>query len=451
MNVPDEPFLHSLACPFESTWGYLNKLMWLRAATLHATLKELEGPPSRWWFRWYTGGQNFCLYRPGSACSPGGYAQVPAPDVPLSQALVAHTVQAQLGCGATVVGLFNSSLRVCRSCLSRGYHCILHQFSGCARCVIDGGELLTTCPRCRGPLGEFAPRNIGEAFRCRHCGVSWLRPADQLPSLTRGQRSQLRQRLSAPMNWLRGVYRLPTIRSGLPFWPIAGTWVDEASIKAIVLTSAGAPQQFRRCMNALPVSLRAVPEDVATAEWIVRYSDSALCRRIEHLQRLREKADSRLFASLGSHRRCVQDMAGHIRVSHVSGGQRVFLDAQGCALGQAWWLFRLHFECALRVQCRGWYIYDDSVNASDALVERMVGFFHACFLAVRVCSGSVQAPEHVRHAFAEHFLVLGGSTWLLDEREYGVTGVPRTRLLYFDPAKIRAYRHRRRGLTDRAV
>lgn len=426
-------------------------MIWLRAGTLHTALWELEGPPSRWYYHWYAGGRCYCLYQPGGARGFGSYGLVRPPELPLSQALVAHTVQAQLGCSADVVRLFRDSLRVCRTCLSRGYHCILHQLAGCARCVVDGGDLQSVCPRCREPLGEFAPRNMDEAFRCRRCGASWLRPADHVPRLTHAQYSHVQVQLDPLIRWLRHVDPLLPAHSGPPFWPNAGEWLDETAVTAIALTARGAPPRLRRSMSPLPASLRVVPEDLTSVEWLCSYSDSGLSRRLEHLQRLRVLTEGRLLASLGGHQQCVQAMAGHVRVTHVSDGQRVFLDTQGCALGQAWWLFRLHFECALRGQGRGWYTYDDPAGASEALAARMESFFHACFLAVRVCIGTVRAPAEVRHAFAERFLMLGNVDWLVDERPNGANGTRQSRLLYVDPEQIRAYRHRRARTTGRAT
>lgn len=93
-----------------------------------------------------------------------------------------------------------ANLAWCPSCLSTGYHSVVHQRSGQQRCPIHSGQLHRHCARC-GQASTFRldAQLLEAAFRCRHCQtllcsgacVRWsgkfrLRPAQRM-AITRAR------------------------------------------------------------------------------------------------------------------------------------------------------------------------------------------------------------------------------------------------------------------------
>jgi hypothetical protein len=61
-------------------------------------------------------------------------------------------------------------LRYCPSCMSLGYHSVVHQRERYQRCPIHGVSLLATCRHCGEASAYRLDAQLLEApFRCRHC------------------------------------------------------------------------------------------------------------------------------------------------------------------------------------------------------------------------------------------------------------------------------------------
>ena len=64
----------------------------------------------------------------------------------------------------------NGFLRCCPSCMSLGYHSVVHQREHLDRCPIHGVQLLAACRHCGRPSAYRLDAQLLDApFRCRHC------------------------------------------------------------------------------------------------------------------------------------------------------------------------------------------------------------------------------------------------------------------------------------------
>ena len=165
------------ACTYESPWGIAQKLAWLNVSSSAGVLTAIAGRPVR--PSTQSGARAFAsLNWWDELCDPG--------TVPSARFSGRRSVGLTLFGGSSagrwraIAQPFTSQrLRLCRTCITAGYHSVAHQLEGLQRCLLHDEQLLNVCLSCLYPLG---PYGVTEArgFQCRHCGTSWLK-SDHLP------------------------------------------------------------------------------------------------------------------------------------------------------------------------------------------------------------------------------------------------------------------------------
>ncbi|WP_369929359.1 hypothetical protein [Xanthomonas sp. NCPPB 2632] len=161
----------SLLLPWESAWSVGQKLAWLNAGRPRDVLKHLVR-------RWHDAARHI-IHPVDSGRFP--WADNCASDTAQGKQLHA-TLAARFGRGSDVArwcqrmqfGL-TWQVRYCPVCLAGGFHSIIHQIPGLARCPIDGALLRNDCPKCERAIGaydliDFAP------FECPHCSHPFRDP-----------------------------------------------------------------------------------------------------------------------------------------------------------------------------------------------------------------------------------------------------------------------------------
>jgi len=156
--------------PWESPWGLSHTLAWYNKVTLREALTALTG-------------RVLSTDEVRRAISPCGGSWWTSADgharTPQGRGVMA-ALQARLGeqgvtaswCRGTV-GLLEVTPRICPKCIRRGYHSVLHQLAGLARCPLDGALLTCDCPACGATFGD--PKIVAaRGFACAHCQRSLM-------------------------------------------------------------------------------------------------------------------------------------------------------------------------------------------------------------------------------------------------------------------------------------
>ena len=165
---------------YDSPWCITQKLAWLNATSPRAILNDIAKRPIQ--------GNSFRSVRSFTDLRWWGDVQAEiARDPPGHTAsdrlkaanalIVTEELAAFLTLGSP---LMSDSLRICPTCVSEGYHSVVHQLAGLERCPIHRRKIVEHCPACRRSLGVYA---VGGTcgFGCSSCGKSLLKENDLPP------------------------------------------------------------------------------------------------------------------------------------------------------------------------------------------------------------------------------------------------------------------------------
>lgn len=87
--------------------------------------------------------------------------------------------------------------RYCRSCMTRGYHCLLHQMESAIRCPAHRCPMESACPRCGYETPYRVNVQLLEApYRCAHCHVRYVRQVLWRPGSDRRMKPEHRRALA---------------------------------------------------------------------------------------------------------------------------------------------------------------------------------------------------------------------------------------------------------------
>lgn len=154
------------ARPWESPWGVCHTLAWYNKVTLREAIAALVGRP-------------VTTEEVRSAVAPrGGHwwtSIASTARTPQGRGVMA-ALQARLGAESptarwcrAVEPMLEPTPRICLRCIGRGYHSVIHQLAGLARCPLDGTVLSSRCPACGATFGD--PKRVATpGFACAHCG-----------------------------------------------------------------------------------------------------------------------------------------------------------------------------------------------------------------------------------------------------------------------------------------
>lgn len=129
----------------------------------------------------------------------------------------------------------HTELRLCPQCIRVGYHSVVHQLRGLARCPFHGEPLTSVCPMCSCRLPEYTVGDLYPAFSCPRCHATWLADAEKLPRVPQGWKVHEAKTIGTVAGWVRkashdasGIQGLNALREG--WWLRTSTLDDTASV-----------------------------------------------------------------------------------------------------------------------------------------------------------------------------------------------------------------------------
>ena len=320
-------WMREYADGFDSPWGLLQKLSWLNCTPAAVLLKAIGLVPPGMTLRAVSnlpcGSFDWLAHGTGTDSSAGldhpATVQCFAADL---RRCLAHN---GLDKCDRPISLHNT-LRLCPLCIEKGYHSVVHQLQGLARCPIDGMPLIDTCPKCGASLPRFTVGNIRTAFSCEHCKSTWLADAGALFRSVPWWRTRERETVGAVVKWVRELwpfeYRVQNALALQPGWRLC-TSMEEAA--------AGIPYAAARVW--MFHALHSFPLDLALlAPYPVGFSIRPLLR--SELKRASGACSG--YAGF-SPKHIVDGVSRYL-------SQLVLKEHRGCIIDARYVLFRFHSE-----------------------------------------------------------------------------------------------------------
>jgi len=251
------------ASPYESPWCVAQKLAWLNVCNAPAALSSIarrKVSPSPFSS---TGIRNFNdMSWWGALLGAAAPTEAGSNLFAAGSALLGNEAEQQF---LSIAGLLlNDQLSLCIPCIRSGYHSVVHQLAGLARCPIHDTPLHDHCLQCHRPLGPYV-LGSHNGFRCVNCDAPFLRN-DDLPLPTARGAAIKRNAIGPLVAWIERT--LPQVQHPLGKGVVLGRWSD-GTMEAVDLSAALLPllTQIERCpledrylVDAVPqLAIRAAP------------------------------------------------------------------------------------------------------------------------------------------------------------------------------------------------
>lgn len=385
--------------PYESTFSWLQKYAWVNLADAHEILRDLFGRHS----------PNAPHARADLACGMwiDEKKVSPPPGLPLREGLLSLYGRHWPPRLARHAG----PLRFCESCLRDGYHSMLFQIEGLARCPLHDVALLSQCPHCGSPTVPFGlqTESFATPFHCFQCRGALAKPFDprrwSLPSSTAHETERALGGLDVWLRKLSQYVSLCSDEAPLAQLKFQGVWTESSEVVwfdiARHVVPFPLPARFavdsRRPLTYRFSRTRRVSQSKAKAcAWQlapnVRHSIYRSIR--QHLLR----------TWLKSHRGCVRQARANVLSRTIMSRREILHHPMGCPMAKAFVRWDLQYEeyvQDLRAERLGVSMFsrwraedaDNVLWAWETLAEFVCSA--ATELELELDSQEAQAPEDV--------------------------------------------------------
>lgn len=322
-------------------------------------------------------------------------------------------------CGDLAPVLVDARVRYCRYCLESGFHALVHQLRGLARCPRHGIPLADHCMHCRAPMPPFALGIGSLGYACAHCQRSWLRHHPHPIAASEADRRD--GTLGLIRRWANELTQLPYDWSSWSPAVMEAAQFPDASRPTHTTSMAQAalwllhdivPFPETPWLTPRPSGLYATVEEDCYSVITAPAQPGTLTRR-----QLARRVDAFIRRQwLGAHRACVAYAASFLPVSVPLGSVDV-LPAL-CPLAQAYGLWRLRMGRTLIPAATLDAADRHPVNArhTNRLCGVWLSMFHYAVSCVRHSLGQRKAlSRHIRLAHAaDPYLRLTNEPWESD-------------------------------------
>lgn len=189
----------SQCAPFESTWSFLQKFMWLNACGARDIQRAFgiemkKDNPQNWSDR------DRNLHHWGALNSKGVQLALGLTDLHMKTACTIDYVRPE-----EVKVLASRSLRICHKCIKEGFHTPLHQLIFIPHCPLHKEPLVTVCVDCGKPTAPYSlsRQAFSTPYGCAECGAVWWQGNLVTRQLTAGEQEERLCIMSEIGDWLK--------------------------------------------------------------------------------------------------------------------------------------------------------------------------------------------------------------------------------------------------------